>query len=137
MTNLELVVFMVAAVSGGVSVGAAVAASMYYRARRKELETKQRAQRRTSAIEQLEYWRDQEILLIEDDALEAAIFWEKADPENLEKLVHAIRTLIKEERIEPGGDNPLVLTIKPASAARDAKTHQPLPRGLQLTAGFG
>ena|SRR5215212_9901190 len=44
----------------------------------------QMAERRSSALEQRVQWKDQRVLVIEDEALDAAINWEKADPEKLE-----------------------------------------------------
>jgi hypothetical protein len=98
----------------------------------------QMAQRRSSAVGQLQDWRDEGILIIQEKALEAAIYWEKADPDNLERLVHAIQTFIEEEGIEPGIDNPLVLAI----ARRNATGGKTEKRGasrrrLELIAAFG
>jgi hypothetical protein len=139
MSKFELVTLLIAGICGGISVGAAVAATREYGRRRRERIAKQMAERRFSAIEQLGQWKDQRVLVIEDEALEAAINWDKADPEKLEKLVHMIRTLIEEEGIEPGDGDTLILGVKQEAHNREdlaQKPHTFLP-GLQVTAGFG
>ena len=134
MSKVELVVFLIAVVSGGTAVGAAVAASRHYAARRRERQAKYDAHRRSSAIEQLERWRNQGLVVIEDQALEAAIYWEGADPKALKRLVHLIHTILAEEKLEPG--DRLGLRLKETDEDKSIGKGQSPPRGLELIAGF-
>jgi hypothetical protein len=89
-------------------------------------------------VSRLQKWEQEGVLIIQDEALEAALYWERADPDQLERLVHAIQTFIEEKDIEPGVDNPLVLTMaRQDTKEREAGTHEAPRKRLELTAGFG
>lgn len=131
MNSLEITVVLIGALFGGLSVGAAFAASRHYRARRRERRTKLEAHRRSSAIEQLERWRNEGVLIIEDEALEAALYWKGADPAALERLVHFIETILAEEDVAG-----LKLAVKEPDQEHSIKRGP--PRGLDLLiTGFG
>ncbi len=118
--------------------GAAVAAARDYGRRRRERVAKQLSERRSSAVEQLKQWEYQGLLVIDDEALEAAIYWEKADPNKLEKLVHLIRTVIEEEGVEDGNGGTLILGVEREApeAGTPLQKSQAAPPNLQVTAGF-
>lgn len=114
------------------------AASRYYASRRRERIAKQQAARRSSATKQLEHWRDQGLLVIEDEALEAALYWEGADPKMLEKMIHLIQTILTEQELKPGGKDSLILTLKETADEEGIQDrHPPAPHGLEVVAAFG
>ncbi len=136
MSMVELVILIVSVSCGVVSLAAAVLASRYHGARGRKREMEQMTERRSSAAGQLQRWRNEGMLLIEDEALEAAIYWEQADPDSLERLVHTIQTFIEEKDIEP--DNPLVLAMARQDAkGSEAEKSQARRQRLELIAGFG
>lgn len=134
MSTVELVVLIVSVSCGVVSLASAVLASRHYGARRRKREIDQMVKKRSSAVGQLQRWRNEGMLIVQDEALEAAICWERANPDRLERLVHTIQTFIEEKGIEP--DNPLAL----AMARQDAKgseAEKSQRQRLELIAGFG
>jgi hypothetical protein len=138
LSGLEIILSAIAGLAGGASIGAALAAGVRYGRRGREQVAKHLAERRSSAVEQLRQWEYQGILVIDDEALEAAIYWEKADPNKLEKLVHLIRTVIEKEGAGAGNGGTLILGVSREAPEVDTprQESQAPPPSLQVTAGF-
>ncbi|WP_152670651.1 hypothetical protein [Rubrobacter aplysinae] len=133
MTSLDLTVFLIASVCAGVSLGAAVASRRRYVRAKSQLDE----YKRLSALRQLESWQKQGILVIQGEALETAIYWEKVNPEPLEHLVHAVQTFVEREGLEPGTPNPLVLAGAEQGTANNKLDKDEKPRQIELRAAFG